>query len=109
MFLRQIALLVRLSISVGALAAPFAVASGGGAVVLEPGATRVVQLSFTLKKTRNSYAGSLPIESSDPSALTRYAIKTALEAAGIAFANDGAESVSLKRPPDGRPPGAVLH
>ncbi len=47
--------------------------------------------------------------SSEPSALTRHAIKTALESAGVAFANDGAESVSLKRPPDGRPPGVVLH
>jgi transcriptional regulator with XRE-family HTH domain len=48
-------------------------------------------------------------ESRDPSELTVAAIKTALESAGVAFANDGAESVCLKRPLSGRPPGVVLH
>ncbi len=48
-------------------------------------------------------------ESRDPSELTLVAIKTALESAGVAFANDGAESVCLKRPLAGRPPGVVLH
>lgn len=48
-------------------------------------------------------------ESTEPSELTRRAIKAALESAGVAFANDGAESVALKRPPDGRPHGVVLH
>jgi len=52
---------------------------------------------------------ALESESREPSELTLVAIQVALESAGVVFANDGAESVSLKSPLSGRPPGVVLH